>query len=370
MLKSLMIRNLRGIKECTINGLAEVNILIGRNGAGKSTILEALYLASAWANPNDIIRNFKKADYVVRRRGDRGDWKSYRDILWFIKFFDEDIEINLRFSNNKELKFRIPYELPFISLSVSDSTSWLDISSEVITEKSMFENYKYFNLATGYVLDPITKMCDKRSEIIHKVSSMFKDEIEFLQNVIFIDDRILPKDIQLTVWSKLLNRRLDRLVVEVIKEEFESDAEDLTYKPVAENKFVLALKLLKSTIEVDGLGDGAVAAILMASIISIAQKSVVLIEDPEVHQHPGGLATVMRFALKIAKERGLQLIMTTHSIELINIVRKLCEELEFSLKVYFVERDRDGVVHVKDMESVDVDVLQKIGLDPRLLHVL
>jgi AAA15 family ATPase/GTPase len=41
MIESLRIRNLRGVRECSINGLTDVNVLIGRNGAGKSTVLEA-----------------------------------------------------------------------------------------------------------------------------------------------------------------------------------------------------------------------------------------------------------------------------------------------------------------------------------------
>ncbi|RLF08904.1 MAG: hypothetical protein DRJ62_07635 [Thermoprotei archaeon] len=53
MLKSMTIRNLRGIKECIIKDLNEVNILIRKNGSGKSTILEAIYLASAWINLQD-----------------------------------------------------------------------------------------------------------------------------------------------------------------------------------------------------------------------------------------------------------------------------------------------------------------------------
>jgi len=43
----IRIERLRGIKEGLIEGLSDFTILIGRNEAGKSTILEALYLISA-----------------------------------------------------------------------------------------------------------------------------------------------------------------------------------------------------------------------------------------------------------------------------------------------------------------------------------
>ena len=79
----------------------------------------------------------------------------------------------------------------------------------------------------------------------------------------------------------------------------------------------------------------------------------------------------MRFALKLAKDRGLQLFISTHSVELVDIVRRLCEELGLGFRVFFMERDySSGVVDVRVLESLVVDVLQKIGLDPRMLYVI
>ena len=45
----MAVSNMRGVKECSIGYLEDVNILIGRNGSGKSTILEATYAASSVA---------------------------------------------------------------------------------------------------------------------------------------------------------------------------------------------------------------------------------------------------------------------------------------------------------------------------------
>jgi predicted ATPase len=79
----------------------------------------------------------------------------------------------------------------------------------------------------------------------------------------------------------------------------------------------------------------------------------------------------MRFVLRLAKERKLQLFITTHSIELINIVKKLAEDVGLGMRVYYLERDRStSIVDVRAMESTDIEILQKLGLDPRLLHIL
>ncbi len=44
MLRRLEIKNFKGIKEGTLEGLAQVNLLVGRNNSGKSTILDALIM--------------------------------------------------------------------------------------------------------------------------------------------------------------------------------------------------------------------------------------------------------------------------------------------------------------------------------------
>lgn len=51
MLRSLEIRRFRGIRELKINRLGRVNLLVGRNNVGKTTVLEALRL---YANPGRL----------------------------------------------------------------------------------------------------------------------------------------------------------------------------------------------------------------------------------------------------------------------------------------------------------------------------
>ena len=70
-IKRIEISNFRGIKNCAIDNLGQVNILIGANDAGKSTILNALYLTSAWITPLDELHDKSKVDYVISRRTGR-----------------------------------------------------------------------------------------------------------------------------------------------------------------------------------------------------------------------------------------------------------------------------------------------------------
>ena len=53
--------------------------------------------------------------------------------------------------------------------------------------------------------------------------------------------------------------------------------------------------------------------------LSIRSDGVVLLEEPEVHQHPGALRQSAR-AVWAAVNRGVQVVISTHSIELIDML--------------------------------------------------
>ena len=120
---------------------------------------------------------------------------------------------------------------------------------------------------------------------------------------------------------------------------------------------------------IDNLSDGLRYALTIGSIILIVKETAFLIEDPEVHQHLKGLIHLLDFILKIAKKRKQQLFITTHSLELVNIVKKLSEEQNIELKIFFIERDREGIVDVIPLSKVDVEICRKLGLDSRFLYM-
>src|SRR5579871_1969380 len=72
MIRSIEIKNLRGIQEGKLDDLTPLTILVGPNGCGKSTILDALLIG---ANP---IPEVNQA--FIRRPGlnDRERWLSWK----------------------------------------------------------------------------------------------------------------------------------------------------------------------------------------------------------------------------------------------------------------------------------------------------
>jgi len=64
-------------------------------------------------------------------------------------------------------------------------------------------------------------------------------------------------------------------------------------------------------------GDGIQSLLRLVLELAACPNGVVLLEEPEVHQHPGSLAQSAR-AIHAAVRRGIQVILTTHSLDLID----------------------------------------------------
>ena len=71
MLRSLEILNFKGIKQGKIDDLAQVNILVGRNNSGKSTILDALILLRSAIIEQDYLEE-NGIQQILSRRVDWG----------------------------------------------------------------------------------------------------------------------------------------------------------------------------------------------------------------------------------------------------------------------------------------------------------
>jgi len=54
--KTIKIENFRGIKSLEINDLARVNLFVGRNNCGKTSVLEAAFLLTGISNPGLMIQ--------------------------------------------------------------------------------------------------------------------------------------------------------------------------------------------------------------------------------------------------------------------------------------------------------------------------
>ena len=361
MIKSVFVQNYRGIKSCRLDNLKKVNVFIGRNNSGKSSLLESLYLASAafYFEEKFSTKVSNKINYLLNRRCYRGfNWDNARDTLWYE--YDTGSPICIKINLDSEV---IQVDLFDWHIHPLLRESFEDYDHLCIIEKKFAKSKKR-----------VTEHAPPSTfeEGIGKIAKNFEKINMFFSNFMFIDTSLVQQMdiVEKKLWNELLKKRHDKLVVEVLREGYEVDVDDLTYTTYDGKTYQLAVKLPNTTLRVDDLGDGARYAVLLTMIAALSKDTVLLIEEPENHQHPSGLAKTLDMFLKLVKQNNVQVFITTHSLELLRLLKNISEEKRIDVGIYFFERDERGQVSARELTGENIDVLERMGFDPRFLDLI
>lgn len=98
-------------------------------------------------------------------------------------------------------------------------------------------------------------------------------------------------------------------------------------------------------------------------LFSVPEESIVLIEQPEIHLHPGAQAALADLFLYAAEKRNLQLIIESHSEHLLRRLQRRIAEREHELanpehiKMYFCDTGQNG----STIETVKIDRFGQIS---------
>ncbi len=329
MIHSVEIEGLRGIRKGCVADLTALTILVGPNGCGKSTILDALLLG---ATPI-----FGKAlEKVAWRR--RNVARGARWLFW----------------KGEELS----------------QASILVIGEEGEGRSCTILN-KHQNSSTNLVIDvELRKYEEPRVSLTHRFSMIFeyaarKDSrsiqydllpifIKGVADISLVELGSSSTQIPLhSLYAKAVEQGRRTLAKEILKSVVPGllDIEILTDA----NKPVLYLVFEEYGIPTGLAGDGIQT--LLRTCLELASRpgGVVLMEEPELHQHPAAIFQSAK-AIFAAVRRRIQVILTTHSLELIDalVAEANTDEELAMLSVVRLKLEEDGQLKTSRIEGKDV----------------
>jgi predicted ATP-dependent endonuclease of OLD family len=137
MITQLEIKNFRGFSEYKIDDVGQVNLLVGTNNSGKTSILEAVHLLKTKGNLYDIFS-------VLARRGELRYEKETRrvtaDLCRLFHGFQvtQDFEFTMLCSNQKRSEA--------LSASVECVADQSELTERIPDFYSRFHGYSLFNV--------------------------------------------------------------------------------------------------------------------------------------------------------------------------------------------------------------------------------
>jgi len=378
--ENLSIQRFRGLKNLTIDRLAQINLLIGKNGAGKSTVLEALWLHS---NPTqslitrvDLFRTFSWETQGISRA----------ILPWRHLFYGYEVQEPITISgqaNSRTWTVRVRQATEAdVAAFVQKNLSTLQASFLGSIPTNQIDSSDKLNVSQSK--DTLNPLNVGRPSLL-LVEFQAEDGEQNVTGMITTAGGILsasPVSNDPIILAALLTpatRYVDETVVRFGRIDQENKLERVL-------KFVCilepGLKRLsaiprsgggtnifadigqKELVPVQLMGGGFLSILAFAILTADLEGGLILIDEIENGVHYSALKALWKGFYELCLETGAQVIATTHSLECIEAARAVIPEEAFL--VHRIDRNmKSGRVRV---ESLDAGMLQSasdMGLEVR-----
>ncbi len=330
MITVLELENFRGVKKGRIE-LAPLTILLGGNNSGKTTILEALFLA-----PNPFrgvpysLKPYNAAVAVLRYLHETLDSKGYAFLLY--NYILNSAKISCRADN-------MHYSLVFSKEQPSQ-----DLISVILTKQD--SSWTVGRLSTVHDnITPISSELYMKNTLL--ISSKLRD-----YGYRYIEEN----------WAAIINLGICRKVAKETSELVSENYIDITMEPFLGGQLAIYAFLEDGRrIRLGDLGEGVQNYILARVLYEVAKPETLLWDDVEAHFNPRMLLRIAEWFSELI-EKNKQVIVSTHSLEAAKIIAGMAEE---KARIYLTSL-KDGELKAKSLTLKEVEELQEAGIDVRV----
>lgn len=355
----LIIRQYRGIKGLTFKGLGNVNILVGDNNVGKTSMLEAIY----------CFRNPDKAYSVVQAARTRRNYLYSRtstfDMFMSVFPFGEEKRIEIEaeiFGERHNMKLVGDLERRIIKDQIQQLSIWDsnenngDEHSDDLELRFVEKEVDCFSgtLLHNDLSDELLLRSDGLNMSI-PISSFWR--ISFVSAYSHLSKAIITREAieykkEIISLLKMFDDKITGFDL-VRNEETRTTTEFIRHKKLG-------------VVPLYTFGDGLKRVLLLATSLVNSRDGVLLIDEIEASIHVSVLADVFTWLLKASKKFNVQIFASTHSNEALKEITTVAIEDESSdLVAYRIEKF-DGAFYTKRFAENQLNyVINEKGQDIR-----
>jgi AAA15 family ATPase/GTPase len=304
-LKHLTITNFRGFDSLEIDGFSKVNLFVGKNNSGKTSVLEAVFLLLGMSNPMLL-------NTINQIRGlNTGSAKQLRYIWHGLKMGNKP-SFSARFSDSSErlLNLEAKYKQNETPADNSSTTKpeliGIDLNFRELRGNKIPPNLKS-NLTFE---DNGIKQTIPRN-YLEKFYAVFVSEK---------NDRG-----SLLRFSEMIKRKEEIHILETLKR-FDDNIIDI--KPLPDGIF-FDLKNSEELMPINIMGDGIRRFLNIVTAVSERKDAFVCIDEIENGLHYSAYKLLWESLLSFSNLNNAQLFITTHNIETLACLKSVLEEKDF-----------------------------------------
>ncbi len=326
MISSLKIENFRCFQSFELHDLGRLNLLVGTNNSGKTSILEALNLLNSHGNLSAL------QDVMLYRGEDiNSDELDIRHL-----FYGREIKLGSHFSIQS-----IPSEI--VNVNILDG--W-DGSQKVEFFTIDWSGYEGENESLANIeLSPKNGIPLFKVKNPHRESKNSKTRNQFVPSSSFGNQQMIEmfEKVVLTPEEELVIQALQNIdpsIERIASTSIGSDSSGLRF---SRGGLVVRLAGEKQRIPIGNLGDGIWRMLGLALAIVNARDGVLLVDEIDTGLHFSAMSKMWKLIWETAKRLNVQVFATTHNSDCWTSLAELASTQELSeegITIHRIEKDK------------------------------
>ncbi len=329
VLDSLEIKNFRTFKHLTIERLGRVNLIVGRNNVGKTSLLEALLLYSRQGLPFyiwELLEDRDEGKHVLREKR--------------LNFQEQAAAIKYLFNGRKEISIgNVPEAIKIGSKDKPDevlsiAVNWFLAQSNGVINAKPLSNFSDlenvaspddlvlgFSLQTGQNGKVVYRADSKALVVLYPPLKQILCEFIPIGGLTSRQVTIYWDRIALTPEEDDVIKTLRLILPELERINLVSNGDD-----VEDRIPLVKINQFSSPIPLRSLGGGITHLFELAIALVNAKDGILLVDEIDNGLHYSVLTDVWKLIFETAHRLNVQVFATTHSWECIEAFQKAAEE--------------------------------------------
>ncbi len=349
MIQSVRIKNFKTFKDTQIDGFTKLNIITGGNNVGKSNLLEALYCLVGksmhpCANITEIYDNIRKEPLT----------SESKSLMFYGLDTEKKIQITTTLDNNQTLDLQIKFiaseNQKVIELQIIPTAEQTQMPSQLnfTLKKNNEEIYNdHLNIAKVPNFPPIPNQSGYNRQFKNFDPNQLQKLLPFESAVIIPSDVAYRQVHMIQAMSKICsNNQLEEELNERLNQ-FDNNIQSISFN--TNNQLKLKVKNIKEKVPLSVFGDGLKKYLHIVSAFMADNAKTTYIDEVENGLHFSRMKLLLKNIIDFInnnKDGNLQVFMTTHSQEFIEILDQVIREKDFvhQTKLFCLEQYNGSIV--------------------------
>jgi len=352
MLKDLTIKNYRPFRRFTLDSIARVNLIVGPNNCGKSSLLEAIYLLAGEGLPLHLLNilnnrgEFVSEIFSSRARSSGGYQMEH---IFYKHQLKAGHDINIRSSLEKPIS---------LTISCQENQDSNDEIGALV-------------LAIEYIqpdMDPVRQTLHIQEDGLYPSRRRYFSRPSFRkQRNRLITTSYLGYDELAALWDNItLTPREDKVVEALQILDPNVKRLSFTSRQTSNTGVLLKLKGEDKPIPLGSVGDGMRRVLTLAASLVSVEDGTLLVDEIDTGLYYGTLVDVWRLILETSAKQNAQVFVTTHSWDCVKSFQEaLSEAPDDDLGLLIRLDSQDDIIQATSYSRDELEIAMRDDIEVR-----